>query len=83
MFRLVKQIFVSTMMFFSCNLSKVNPLTCVSMSNQECKVRPENINVNSNEPSFYPYSVKINAVVVVIILMIYMQNCIFLTLLKK
>ena len=52
MFRFVKQIFVSTMMFFSCNLSKVNPLTCVSMSNQECKVRPENINVNSNEPSF-------------------------------
>ena len=82
MFRFVKQIFVSTMMFFSCNLSKVNPLTCVSMSNQECKVRPENINVNSNEPSFYPYSIKINAVVLVAILMVYMQSCVFLMLLK-
>ena len=30
------------------------------MNNQECKVRPEIININSNEPSFYPYSVKIS-----------------------
>ena len=30
------------------------------MSNQECRVRPEIININSNEPSFYPYSVKIS-----------------------
>ena len=25
---------------------------------QECKVRPEIINVNSNEPVFYPFSIK-------------------------
>ena len=43
------------MLFFSCNA-----LTCVSMNNQECKVRPEIININSNEPSFYPYIVKIS-----------------------
>ena len=30
------------------------------MKNQECKVRPEIINVNSNNPIFYPFSVKIN-----------------------
>ena len=30
------------------------------MSNQECKIRAEVINVNSDEPSFYLYSVKIN-----------------------
>ena len=47
--------FVVAMLFFSCNA-----LTCVSMNNQECKVRPEIININSNEPSFYPYSVKIS-----------------------
>ena len=28
------------------------------MKNQECKVRPEIINVNSNEPVFYPFSIK-------------------------
>ena len=31
------------------------------MNNQECKVRQEIINIDSNEPSFfYPYSVKIS-----------------------
>ena len=28
------------------------------MSHQECKVRPEIINVNSDEPVFYPFSIK-------------------------
>ena len=35
-------------------------MKCASMNNQECKVRPEIINIKSNEPSFYPYIVKIN-----------------------
>ena len=54
----MKWIFVSTMMFFSCNLSNVNQLECASMNNQECKVRPEIVNVNGNEPVFYPFSIK-------------------------
>ena len=29
------------------------------MNNQKCKIRPQ-ININSNEPLFYPYHVKIN-----------------------
>ena len=58
MFGFVKRIFVSTMMFFGCNLSSVNPLECVSINNQECKVRPEIVNVNSNEPLFYTFSIK-------------------------
>ena len=56
----VKQIFVSAVMFFGCNALNVIPLKCISMSNQECRIRPEIININSNEPSFYPYCVKIN-----------------------
>ena len=43
------------MTFFRCNALK-----CLSMNNQECKVRLEIINITSNEPLFYPYSVKIN-----------------------
>ena len=58
MFRLVKRIFVSAIMFFSYNLSRINPLEFISISNQECKVRPEIVNVNSNEPIFYPFSIK-------------------------
>ena len=58
MFRFVKQIFISATMFFSCNLFNVNTLECVSINNQECKVRPEIVNVNSNEPLFYPFSIR-------------------------
>ena len=43
------------MTFLSCNALKY-----VSMNNQECKIRPEIININSNEPSFYPYSILTN-----------------------
>ena len=42
------------------NLSNVNSLECISMKNQESKVRPKIININSNNPMFYPFSVKIN-----------------------
>ena len=30
------------------------------MNNQECNIRTEIINLNTNEPMFYPYSIKIN-----------------------
>ena len=33
-------------------------MKCISMNNQECKVRPEIVNVNSDEPIFYPFSIK-------------------------
>ena len=56
MFKLIKQIFISTMMFFG-SPSSVNPLECISMKNQECKVRPEIVNVSSNNPIFYPFSI--------------------------
>ena len=56
----VKQVFVSVMMFFGCNVSNLNLLKCVSTNNQDCRIRPEIININSNEPSFCLYRVKIN-----------------------
>ena len=46
------------MMFFGCNLSSVNPLKCISTNNQECKVRPEIVNINSDEPVFFLFSNK-------------------------
>ena len=44
-------------------LSTVNPLNsnlfkCVSMTNQEYKVRPQIVNVNSDELVFHPFSIK-------------------------
>ena len=44
----------------SSNFTNVIPLSSISMNNQECKVRPKIINVNSNEPIFYPFSIKTN-----------------------
>ena len=83
MFGFLKQIFVSVMMFFGYSLSSVNPLECVSINNQERKVRPKIVHVNSNEPIFLLLVLKqANAVVVITISMTPMQNCVFLMLLK-
>ena len=30
------------------------------MNNQECKARTEMININNNEPVFYPFRIKVN-----------------------
>ena len=59
MFKFIKQIFISTLMFFG-SLSSVNPLECISIKNQECKVRPEIVNISSNNPIFYPFGIKIS-----------------------
>ena len=48
------------MIFINFNLSIVNSLECVSMNNQECKIRTEIINLSTNEPMFHSYSIKIN-----------------------
>ena len=40
------------MMFFSSNVLNVNSLEFVSRNNQEWKIRPEIININSNELNF-------------------------------
>ena len=60
MFRFIKKCFFTAMILITFNLSSVTSLECVSMNNQECKIRTEIINLNTNEPMFYPYSVKIN-----------------------
>ena len=35
-------------------------LNCVSRNKQECKARPEIADINSNNPMFYPFSIKRN-----------------------
>ena len=57
MFVFIKKIFYIGSLFLS-SLVSTTSLNCISMKNQECKVRPEIINVNSNEPVFYPFSIK-------------------------
>ena len=57
MFGVIKKIFVVTMTFL---VSSINSLECVSMNNQECRVREEIITFDNNEPVFYPFSIRVN-----------------------
>ena len=54
MFQFIKKcVFVA-----STFLTSVNSLSCISVANKECKIRAEFINVHSNEPVFYAFSVR-------------------------
>ena len=37
------------MAFINFNLSNVNSLECISMNNEDCQIRSEIINLNTNE----------------------------------
>ena len=54
MFQFIKRCFYAVSTFFT----SVNLLSCISMNNPACKVRPEIINVKSNEPVLYPFIIK-------------------------
>ena len=62
MFGFVKKLFfVGLTILSSCtNANSLNaiPLSCISMSNQECKTRPQVINVNGDELVFFPFSIE-------------------------
>ena len=57
MFEFIKWCFFKGLAFLS-TLTGINSLSCISMNNQECKVRPQIVNVDSNEPVFFPFSIK-------------------------
>ena len=69
MFVFIKKIFFIRSLFLSSlvNAASLNaipfsttPLSCISMKNQECKIRTEIINIDSNNPMLYSFSIKIN-----------------------
>ena len=57
MFGFIKKCFFTGLAFLS-TLTSVNLLSCISMNNQECKVRPQIVNINSKESIFFPFSIK-------------------------
>ena len=57
MFIFIKKVFHIGSLFLP-SLVSTTPSSCISMINQACKVRPEIINLNSNEPVFYPFNTK-------------------------
>ena len=56
-FRFVKKVFFIVLTILS-NFTSLNSFSCIQMNNQSCKARPEIINVSTNNPVFYLFSVK-------------------------
>ena len=56
-FGFVKKVFFVGLTILS-GFTNANSLSCISMSNEECKTRPQVINVNGDEPVFLPFSIK-------------------------
>ena len=69
MFGFFKKVFLTGLTILS-SFTNVNSSSCISMNNEECKVR-QIFNVNSNDPVFF-FLKQVNAAVFVTILMIHM-----------
>ena len=54
MFKFIKKCFFTSATFIICKFLNVNSLECISANVQKCEVRSETININTNEPVFYP-----------------------------
>ena len=57
MFGFIKMCFFTGLAFLS-TLTCTNLLSCISMNNQECRIRQQVVNVNSEEPVFFLFCIK-------------------------
>ena len=57
-YNFVKKVFVLGLTVLLSSITSA--LKCISLNNQACKVRPKIVDVSSNNPIFYSFSVKIN-----------------------
>ena len=57
-FGFVKKVFFIGLTVLSDFTNASSPLSCISMNNQEYKTRPQVINVNGDEPVFFPFSIE-------------------------
>ena len=60
---MLKKVFVLGLAVLSSSVTgalSATPLNFISLKNQECKVRPKITDINSNNPMFYPFSIKVN-----------------------
>ena len=56
-FRFVQKVFFIGLTILS-DFTNPNSLSCISIINQECKTRPQIVNIKSNNNIFYPFSIK-------------------------
>ena len=56
-FGFVKKVFFVGLKTLS-SFANANSLSCISINNQDCKTRPQVVNVNGDEPVFLPFSIE-------------------------
>ena len=77
-FGFVKKVFFIGLTILS-GFTNANSLSSISMNNQQCKTRPQVVNVNGDEPVFFQSSIKTSKCSgSVIISIIRMQKFVFL-----
>ena len=54
-FGFLKKVFFIVLTILS-SFTNANSLSCISMNNQECKTRPQVVNVNGDKPALFPFS---------------------------
>ena len=54
--RVKKVLFVGLRILSS--FTNANSSSSISVNNQECKIRPQVVNINGDEPVFFPFSIK-------------------------
>ena len=54
-FRFVTKVFFIGLTILS-DFTNANSLNAISLNNQECKTRPQVVNINGDEPVFFPFS---------------------------
>ena len=59
MFGFIKKCFFTELAFLSI-LTDIISSIYISMKNKECKVRQQIVNVNGDDPVFFPFNIKIN-----------------------
>ena len=60
MLKFIKKCFFASTTFIIYNFLNVNSLECFSANDQKCEVGSEIISLNTNEPVFYLYGIKIS-----------------------
>ena len=56
-FGFAKKVFFIGLTILS-GFTNTDDLSCISMNNQKCKTRPQVVNVNGDEPMFFPFSIE-------------------------
>ena len=80
MFGIIKKMFI---VLLTSTVNASNHTKCVFLSYQKCKIQPTLVNPNPNEYSqelhYYPFTVKLDVLEVVILLMTYLIKYVFQT----